>query len=346
MSASKLPPPVHVGSWSEKWPPRPTWTQQDVPDLTGKIFLCTGGSAGIGKETCHVLVARNAKVYLAGRNSDKALAGADRPCRSCFRQECCRRVHLEKRELHVLINKGGVLYAPSIGPLTAEGYDVQFGVDAPGLNHPDYLCRVYILISGITRHYCLIMLLMPTLLRIAKGDESGIPHPVRVVAVLSGSHFRKRRSTSDENLKLAGTGYGQSKLSVVLISSELAGRYGDQGIISISLHPGASSSLLGHQSRTIPRRASRYRLDTGEDTSVPLGIITPLYAATSEEAFEMNGEVIKSLPAGWVPSKHAQNKDMAERLWKWCEEQVSGFRIEISSENNVTSMPAEAVPAK
>jgi hypothetical protein len=122
------------------------------------------------------------------------------------------------------LGRRGVLYAPSIGPLTAQGYDVQFGVDAPGLNHPDYLCRVYILISGITRHYrhycltMLLMLLMPTLLRIAKGDESGIPHPVRVVAVSSDAHELAASNegivcnTSGENLKLAGTGYGQSKL--------------------------------------------------------------------------------------------------------------------------------------
>jgi NAD(P)-dependent dehydrogenase (short-subunit alcohol dehydrogenase family) len=124
MSASKLPPPVRVGSWSEKWPPRPTWTQQDVPDLTGKIFLCTGGSPGIGKETCRVLVARNAKVYLAGQNPEKALAGAAiEDIRTSTGKtdihflwigladlasvkNAAEEYVSKKRELHVLINNG------------------------------------------------------------------------------------------------------------------------------------------------------------------------------------------------------------------------------------------------
>ncbi|KAJ3824374.1 NAD-P-binding protein [Lentinula raphanica] len=333
MSVSKLPPAKRVGSFSEKWPPKPTWkAPEDIPDLTGQIFLVTGGNVGIGLETCRMLVTRNAKVYLAARSEERARIAIDDICQSTgkssihflmldladltsVRKAAEEYMSLEQ-ELHVLVNNAGVLYSPGIGPQTSQGYDIQFGVHVLG-------------------HYFLTMLLMPTLLRTAKGEVSGKSTLVRIVSVSSDAHemtapkegivwdsLQKGDASLQARKKLTGTRlYGQSKLGMVLISSELARRYGDQGVVAIALHPGGvKSELLRHLHPIIAWIVEKIRI-----YPVSLGVITSLYAATSEAALEMNGEYLTAWARRQVPSKHAQDPELREKLWKWCEAQVVGY---------------------
>lgn len=58
-------------------PPSPQWSVDKISDLSGKVFIVTGGNAGIGKETCKQLLLKNAKVYLVARSESKAQAALD-----------------------------------------------------------------------------------------------------------------------------------------------------------------------------------------------------------------------------------------------------------------------------
>ena len=59
------------------YPSSPEWSVDKIPDLSGKVFIVTGGSSGIGKETCKQLLLKNAKVYLAARSELKAQAALE-----------------------------------------------------------------------------------------------------------------------------------------------------------------------------------------------------------------------------------------------------------------------------
>ena len=48
------------------------WNESNIPDQSGKIFIVTGPTSGLGEETAKVLSRKNATVIMAARNFTKA----------------------------------------------------------------------------------------------------------------------------------------------------------------------------------------------------------------------------------------------------------------------------------
>ena len=48
------------------------WNASNIPDQSGKIFIVTGPTSGLGEETTRVLSRKNATVIMAARNIKKA----------------------------------------------------------------------------------------------------------------------------------------------------------------------------------------------------------------------------------------------------------------------------------
>ncbi|KAH9059521.1 NAD(P)-binding protein [Lactarius vividus] len=300
----------------------PTWTAVDVPDQTGKTVIVTGGNGGIGRETARVLLANGARVYIATRSEEKSQEVIEELKKETGKDsifflkldladlvsiKAAAEEYIGKEtELHTLYNNAGV-YAV-VDKVTTQGFDMQFGTNVLG-------------------HFYLTKLLLPVLIATAKNNPAGT---VRVVNVSSLGH----QYVPPEGIKWATLGpgndllearkklnatkiYGQSKLGNILFSNEFARRYGAEGIVSTSLHPGTINTDLTRNSNSLVRLIGR--MGTYDSS---YGAITSLYAGTAPAAGELNGKYLTAWARVVAPSKKALDAELAKKLWEWCEEQV------------------------
>lgn len=134
---------------SAAFPPKPAFTEKQLPDLSGRVYLITGANTGVGKELAQLLYAKNARVHVAARDEAKANAaiaairdahpdskGAlvflplDLADLDAVRTAARRFLEAEQR-LDVLFNNAGVML-PAAGSRTAQGYELQLGVNNVG----------------------------------------------------------------------------------------------------------------------------------------------------------------------------------------------------------------------
>jgi len=323
----------------QTYPPKSTFTEDDIPDLSGKVMIVTGGNTGIGKETVRALLEHNAKVYVACRNPEKAHAAID-DLKQITKKDDIHFIPLDlssfesirkfaeefkskETKLDVLFNNAGVM-SPPIETLTAEGFDMQFGTNVVG-------------------PYLLTRLLLPLLLASSStstttSNGEGPTNPVRSVRIVNtsslghlavkgpevpiywkslkpgdknGENEKARRKWGNDQL------YYQSKAGVILVSNELARRYGDQGVISMAVHPGTIQSELGRHWSTFQKKLTNVFIKL---YSTKQGAITQLYGGTTPDAKDLNGKYL--IPWARVGNAHPDVMDekLGEKLWAWLEE--------------------------
>jgi retinol dehydrogenase-12 len=111
--------------------------------------------------------------------------------------------------------------------------------------------------------------------------------------------------------------YGQSKFANVLIANEFARRYGDAGIHFNSLDPGGIKTNLQQHMPGLMRTLLNPMLHPAS-----MGALTPLWAATSPEALDLNGKFLIPFARVGVASDAGRDAKTAERLFEYLEGEV------------------------
>ncbi|KAJ7486350.1 NAD-P-binding protein [Mycena galericulata] len=298
--------------------------ERDIPDLTGKVTLVTGGNTGIGYETVKQLLLKNAKVYLAARSPEKAAAAIKRlesetKNTAIFIQldladlpsvrKAAESFLAQESKLDLLFNNGGVMISPT-DQLTAQGYDLQFGTNVIG-------------------HFFLTELLLPALTK--SYDESKAP--ARIINTSSVGHqfapgegidFVSLKGGPERDAWVKKSGdfmklYGESKIGNIYVSNYFAKTYSDV-LVSCALHPGGIKTEL-------QRHAAGWMQVTGNALAypAPLGAYTQLWGATIATPAQINGQYL--VPWGEVgkADKRAMDTKMEEEVIHYIKEQVKGF---------------------
>lgn len=268
-----------------------SWSESDVPLLTGKVALVTGANSGLGLENTRALAGRGATVIMAARNAEKAeRARAEVLALHPAAQLDLRQVDLasivtidrfaasvldDYERLDIVINNAGVMAVPE--RRTTDGFEMQLGTNHLG-------------------HHVLTARLL-ALLVATEGS--------RVVTVTSTARlFGKPVDPSNPHLEDGydkWRAYGQSKLANVHFALGLEDRLRAAGSPTISLvaHPGlATTNLQVNTARegggdSSERMARRYGMPAAD------GALPQLRAATDPGA--TGGELYAPRWVNWGP---------------------------------------------
>jgi len=215
-------------------PHKPVLTEANIGDQSGKTFIVTGGTGGIGKGLVRILYQSNARVYVAARSSNKTKTlveelqhefpkskgdliylKLDLDDLTTIKASAEEFIAKESR-LDVLWNNAGVMVPPE-GSKTKQGYELQLGINNLG-------------------HFLFTHFLTPLLEKTAQTSPKG---SVRVVWVSSSAADAAPRPAVDlSNMDYSRkegmwTLYMRSKAGSVIHSVEFARRTAGTGIISI-----------------------------------------------------------------------------------------------------------------
>eukprot|EP01116_Phalansterium_solitarium_P014587 TRINITY_DN32312_c0_g1_i1.p1 TRINITY_DN32312_c0_g1~~TRINITY_DN32312_c0_g1_i1.p1 ORF type:complete len:332 (-),score=46.53 TRINITY_DN32312_c0_g1_i1:52-981(-) len=284
-------------------------------DLSGKVFIITGGNSGIGRETARVVAKQGAHVIIAARSLERAQAAAEDITKITGNQkveamlldlaslksvrEFAAAFLGRKLPLHVLINNAGVMATPY--GTTVDGFETQFGTNHIG-------------------HFLLTSLLVPALVASA---------PSRVVVVASTAHVVQGINWDDVNWTTGyekWKAYGQSKSANILFALELNRRLSPRGVTAYSVHPGVIFTNLGVFVPKEEQIAAGYLDENGNPTSkfqtMETGAATSVFTAIHPDALPGAGGYFKDAHVCQTDTEEARDPASAARLWELTEKLI------------------------
>ncbi len=277
-------------------------------DLTGKVFLVTGATEGIGKAAVTNFAKRGATVTLIGRNKEKtervvnelkaASGNHNLDCLICdlSRLADVRRAAEEFKAKHgrldVLVNNAGATFkSPVMGP---DGFELTFA-----LNHLSHFQLTHSLFD---------------LIRQTPG--------ARVVSTSSGMQARGVLDLQKTPTSLEGPGwraYATSKLANILFTKELQRRLEGTTATANCFEPGTVRTQFGAFGSDLGFLMNLvYALARPFARTPEQGADSLIWLATSPEAASLRGEYVSNRrPVS--PSSQARDPKLASDLWELSE---------------------------
>ncbi|KAF2840867.1 putative carbonyl reductase [Patellaria atrata CBS 101060] len=305
-----------------------TFHPDSLPNLTGGVYIVTGGNSGIGYNTVARLAQHGAHVYMCARSPIKGNASIN-TIKSLYPEahitllqmdhlslstvvSAAKFVLSKETAIHGLINNAGIMATPF--EMTKDGYEAQW--------QTNYLA-----------HWVFTSHLLPLLLTTSRRMP---PSSVRIVNLSSSGHY----SAPKEGIHFADTSlpndsvmtrYGQSKLANVLHTKTLNRllieyTLGNGKVWTAAVHPGLVDSQLGARAE-IPcwmRMIFAPYMALGGSMDGDKGSWTSVFCAASPYmSKEQSGAYFQRIadPGGWQSGK-ARDMELATRLEEWTSDKM------------------------
>ncbi|MBV1933975.1 MAG: SDR family NAD(P)-dependent oxidoreductase [Parvibaculaceae bacterium] len=290
------------------------WTFDDIPELSGKVVIVTGGNIGLGFQSSLRLARRGAHVVIATRKLSNGHA-AEKRIRALIPKASLETIALDLLEgdniraffdkfsanhnrLDILLNNAGVVNLENLRH-TAEGHEMHMATNHYG-------------------HFALTSHLFPLLCQ---------TQDARVVTVTSaayssgGLHFDDMGWHKRSYSRLRA--YGDSKLANLLFTRALQNQFDRVGAqaLSLSAHPGLTGTER-QQTIGIGGKLAKFVA-----SSVDKGVVPQLRAATDPSSekcdfyapkFGIRGPACKIKAKG-----DALDDALAIKLWRYTERVTS-----------------------
>jgi NAD(P)-dependent dehydrogenase (short-subunit alcohol dehydrogenase family) len=213
---------------------KPAFKAKDLPDLTGRVIVITGGTSGLGLASAIALASKHAQVIITARNDEKGQAAVDEIKRACGNEEA--RVSYGVLNLEDLqsVRKFATWFLRHDCPLhvlmlNASISSVPFELIS-GIESQFY-------VNHLAQYYLVTLLL----------DKIKQSQPSRIVIVSSEAHSVVKSDPNWETQyfeKYDGESatfyqYGVTKLANIMTAKYLAKQLKDENVWVNSLHPGA-----------------------------------------------------------------------------------------------------------
>lgn len=205
-----------------------SWTERDLPDLSGTTAVVTGANSGIGLHSARALAEHGAHVVLAvrdtakGRDAARSVEGSHEVAELDLASLDSVRAFAESvdRPVDLLVNNAGVMTPPRYRE-TADGFELQYGTNHLG-------------------HVALTARLLPRLL------ETAAPRVVAVSSLAAHAGDDSVLAGNPEATYAPQTAYGNSKLANLLFARELQRRAAAAGspLTATAAHPGVAATNL------------------------------------------------------------------------------------------------------